>query len=98
MYLVEGTYGRHDHSEVVRIWVITPLTVHLPLPLRGTAFTDPSVCFVFPFAAPFAWDALCLAFPHVQLITFSSFRVQCECHLLLEMLPPPHPSTALSSA
>lgn len=29
MYLVEGTYGRHDHSEVVRIWVITPLTVHL---------------------------------------------------------------------
>ena len=29
----------------------------------------------------------------------SSFRVQCECHLLLEMLhPSPHPSTALSSA
>ena len=26
---MEGTYGHHDHSEVVRIWVITPLTVHL---------------------------------------------------------------------
>ena len=84
MYLVEGTYGRHDHSEVVRIWVITPLTVHLPLPLRGTAFTDPSMCSVFPFAAPFAWDALCLAFPHPPHLSGSSVNVtfswKCSPH------------------
>ena len=59
-------------------------------PWRGTAITDSFVCSVFPFAAPFSWDALCLAFPHVQLIIFSSFRVQCECHLLLENSAP-HP-------
>lgn len=73
-----------------RIWVIVTLVTHLlSLPAEGPLSLTPRAgTSGLSTGSSLCPDALCLTFPHLQLINFySSFRVPWECHFLLETFP-----------